>query len=306
MGRGVRVLVPATTANLGSGFDCLGMALDLYNGFDFELGTDEFSASGEGKTELETSRGKLIYRAWEAAYGHVSQIAPLVKVHVESKIPVGRGLGSSATAVIAGLYAANHLGNLQLGLDEILSLATAIEGHPDNVCSALVGGLAITAIEDDQSEIHHLGLGIAEELKVVLAIPAFELSTTKARSVLPDIVSREDAIFNIGRAALFVAAWTERRWDLLGKAMEDRLHQPFRATLIPGLLDVLSAAREAGDVGAALSGAGPSVVALTLKKADAVGMAMEKAFAAHGVRCKIIKTRPAKKGAHLAGQGRDG
>lgn len=300
MGKRAQVLVPATTANLGAGFDCLGMALDLYNSFHFELGTDGFSVTGEGVRELEASQGQLVYRAWKAAYKSVSRLAPPVKLHIESQIPIGRGLGSSATAVVAGLYAANYLGNLQLSVDELLSLATGIEGHPDNVAPALLGSLVVASTGEQPDEMDYIVLDSPGGLQVILAVPAFELSTTKARSVLPKMVDYRDAVFNVGKASLFIAAWSKKNWDLLGKAMGDRLHQPFRATLIPGLVEVLSAAVEAGALGSALSGAGPSVVALTRQKPHDVGMAMESAFAAHGVECSVIVTKPAGRGAHLA------
>jgi homoserine kinase len=306
MGNRAQVLVPATTANLGAGFDCLGMALDLYNSFDFELGSNEFSVTGEGAGELKASQGRLVYRAWNAAYASVSRVAPPVKLHIESQIPIGRGLGSSATAVVAGLYAANRLGNLQLGVDELLSLAARIEGHPDNVAPALLGGLVVRSMGEQPGEIDHIVLEPPDGLQLVLAVPAFELSTTKARSVLPKLVPHSHAVFNVGRAALFIAAWAKQDWDLLGKAMDDRLHQPFRAILVPGLVQVLSAAVEAGALGSALSGAGPSVVALTIRKPYDVGEAMQSAFAAHGVECRVILTKPAGRGAHLARSHIDG
>ncbi|NLY52692.1 MAG: homoserine kinase [Firmicutes bacterium] len=304
MGKGVRVLVPATTANLGAGFDCLGMALNLYNVFDFELGSEGFTAAGEGEESLRASSGRLIYRAWQAAYEYRNQAVPPVKINLKSNIPIGRGLGSSATAIIAGLFAANYLGELALDDQELLLLATEIEGHPDNVAPALLGGLVVTANGDGDGQrpaLHYVVLEPPGELQAVLAVPAFELSTAKARSVLPKNVSRQDAVFNVGRAALLVAAWSSRRWDLLGKAMEDRLHQPMRAALVPGLTQVLEAAEGAGALGAALSGAGPSVIALTLEEqAAAVSEAMERAFSAHGIDCKIIRTTPARQGAYLA------
>ncbi|NLY30154.1 MAG: homoserine kinase [Firmicutes bacterium] len=304
MGKGVRVLVPATTANLGAGFDCLGMALSFYNVFDFELGSEGFTAAGEGEESLRASGGRLIYRAWQAAYRYRNRSAPPVEIRLQSNIPISRGLGSSATAIIAGLFAANHLGELGLDDHELLLLAAEIEGHPDNVAPALLGGLVVTADGNDESQgqtLHYVVLDPPDELQAVLAVPAFELSTAEARSVLPKSVSHQDAVFNVGRAALFVAAWTSERWDLLGKAMDDRLHQPMRGALVPGLTEVLEAARGAGALGAALSGAGPSVVALTLgQQAAAVSEAMGQAFQDHGIECRIIRTTPAKQGAYLA------
>ena len=159
-------------------------------------------------------------------------------------------MGSSATAVVAGLVAANHLGRLELGAYELLLLAAEIEGHPDNTAPALMGGTGADCLRRKpkrRAGAHLCGAG--PQLTAVLAVPAFELSTAKARSVLPEHVSHRDAVFNVGRVALFVAACTCRRWDLLRRAMEDRLHQPMRATLIPGLTEVLEAAKGAGGLG---------------------------------------------------------
>ncbi|NLA58755.1 MAG: hypothetical protein GX855_07655 [Firmicutes bacterium] len=149
--------------------------------------------------------------------------------------------------------------------------------------------------------MHYVVLDPPDNLQVVLAVPAFELSTAEARRVLPKDVSHQDAVFNVGRAALFVAAWTSKRWDLVGKGMEDRLHQPMRGALVPGLMEVLEAAKGAGAIGAALSGAGPSVLALALEEqAAAVAQGMKNAFSSHGIHCRIIRTTPARRGAFLA------
>ena len=298
MGRRIEVLVPATTANLGAGFDCLGMALQLYNSFEFELGAHGFSVIGEGAQQLRENQGQLVYGAWAAAFAHGEQTPPPVQLHIGSLIPIGRGIGSSATAVVAGLYAANHLGELQISDADLLRLAATLEGHPDNVAPALFGGLVVTTAQE--SKIDYVILAPREELQVILAIPDFELSTTKARSVLPETVPYGDAVFNTSRVALFIAAWTTQRWDLLGRAMEDRLHQPYRAPLVPGLDGVMVAAIEAGAVGAALSGAGPTVVALAEGKAQSIGDAMQKAFADHGIGCQIVVTSIARQGVCLA------
>lgn len=298
MEKKVKVLVPATTANLGSGFDCLGMALDLYNSFEFELGIEGFSVQGEGRQQLELDGGRLVYEAWDAAFNFANVPPPTVALHIESKIPLGRGLGSSATAVVAGVCGANILGGLQLATAELISIASVIEGHSDNVAPALLGGLVVSAVW--KNEVDYIVLDPADTLQVVVAVPDFELSTERARSVLPDMVSRADAVFNTSRAALFVAAWTQKKWELLGRAMEDRLHQPFRGSLVPGLNQVVEAAMAAGALGSALSGAGPSVVALTAGGHRAVGQVMQQAFAQHGIDCRILVTRSVGQGAHLA------
>ena len=294
----IKVMVPATTANLGAGFDCLGMALDMWNGFEFELGTWGFSVIGEGASTLQQDGGQLVYDAWAKAFAHRGEAPPPVRLHIESLVPLGRGLGSSATAVVAGLYAANLLGGLGIGEAELLTLAASIEGHPDNVAPALFGGLVVSSGQGNG--VDYVVLPAPEELRVVLAIPDFELSTAKARRVLPETVSHGDAVFNTGRAALFVAAWMMRKWDKIRRAMEDRLHQPYRAPLVPGLEAVMDAAKQAGALGAALSGAGPTVVALAKDQTDDIGDAMEEAFAVHGIQCKIMLTCVAEQGTCVA------
>lgn len=291
----LRVRVPATTANLGAGFDCLGMALDIYNLFEFEVGRDTFFASGEGAEALSRDRGELVRRSWQAAFERAGREAPVVGLRLQNSIPLRRGLGSSATAVVAGLFAANYLGDLGLTEEELLVLASELEGHPDNVAPALLGGLVVAA---GGSAVDYITLSPPRELRLVVAIPSFELSTARARQVLPKTVSHQDAVFNLSRAALFVAACVQKRWDLLDKAMQDRLHQPFRAPLVPGLEDVLNAAREAGAVGVALSGAGPSVLAFATHGATTIGQAMQQAFRAKGIECRILLTTPSQRGAH--------
>ena len=292
----LEVTVPATTANLGAGFDCMGMALHIRNSFIFQLGWRKFSAEGPEAKELEKDRGSLVYTAWETAFAYRKKTSPPLGLHINGVIPVGRGLGSSATAVVAGLYAASSLGELNLTDAELLTLASSIEGHPDNVAPALFGGLVVTSMED--SQIDYVVLPAHEELSVVLAVPDFKLSTSKARSVLPKSVSHKDAVFNTGHAALFVAAWASKKWDIFERSMDDRLHQPYRTPLVPGLQTVMDAAKQAGALGAALSGAGPTVAALAVDdKGDKIGKVMQKAFHARGIKCQIILTQIASSGA---------
>jgi homoserine kinase len=288
--KGVFVRVPATTANLGSGFDVLGLALALYNDVYVTVRPSGLPLrivnEGEGADSLPTNKQHLVYQAMSQLFQKARKPLPrFLDLRLVNRIPLARGLGSSSAAIVGGLLAANTLLGNFFSLGELVILATKIEGHPDNVTPALVGGLCVCV--QDNGRVHY---GAWKErslfagLKAVVCVPSFKLSTQKARSVLPGRVPFGDAVFNISRVALFLTALKSRRFDLLGPAMEDRLHQPYRASLVPGLSAALLAARKAGAHGAALSGAGPSVLALApTGKASWVAQAMEKGFS----RCKV-------------------
>jgi homoserine kinase len=282
MGR-VKVRIPATTANLGPGFDALGLALSLYNVVEMEEGKGGLSIriDGEGQDSLPRNEDNIVYRASAQAFREVGYKVRGIRIKLTNDIPVARGLGSSAASIVGGLAAANALSGNRLPTEGILKLALGLEGHPDNIISAMVGGFTISCIAD--GEARYIKLPAAEGFKVVVAIPDFALSTEEARKKLPRTVSFQDAAFNLGRSSFLVAALATSRLDMLKIAMEDRLHQPYRASLVPGLKDVLAAAVEAGAWGAALSGAGPSVVAFADRGAEAVGERMVGAFSKHGV-----------------------
>lgn len=297
----VRVSVPCSTSNLGPAFDCLGLALNLRNELTLELseglGEAVVEIEGEGASTLSRGQDNLMVRAASAVLAG----RPGVKMAFKAKnlIPVGRGLGSSAAAVVAGLVAANELIGRPLGTPELLEYAATIEGHPDNAAPALLGGL-VAAVRQDKKTLA-FPLQIHADLRAVVCVPDFELSTAAARSVLAPAVLREQAVANIGRALLLSSALENGLWDRLAPAMEDQLHQPYRTPLVKGLNEVLRAARRAGPCGAALSGAGPSVIALCPVSADrkAIGSAMTEAFAAQGVRCRLLMLEPEREGAKV-------
>ena len=279
----VRVKVPATSANLGPGFDALGLALSLYNVVEMEAGGKGLSIAitGEGEDNLPRNEDNVVYRAGVEVFREVGYKIQGIRIKLTNNIPVARGLGSSAAAIVGGLAAANALSGDRLAPEHILRLALKLEGHPDNVIPATVGGLTVSCVTGD--EVKHLGTPTSDELKVVVAIPDFSLTTGEGRKRLPSTVSLQDAAFNLGRASLLVVALSTSRWDMLKTAMEDRLHQPYRSGLVPGLEDVFSAALDAGAWGVALSGSGPSVIAFAGDKAEAVGRSMVEAFSEHGV-----------------------
>jgi len=274
----LRIEVPATSANLGPGFDCLGMALDLVDVVEVELdpGSREVQLTDLSGADREIDHlDNLLchaYRAWEADVGTE---LPGARFKVECSIPIGKGFGSSAAAIVAGLAAGAAASEDKNPRERIVRLATRLEGHPDNVVPATLGGITACFCDGDSVRtiqvVTHLALGIA------LFVPDDPLATRKARAVLPEAVPLADAVFNLGRVAFLVTALQWGRWDEIGPAMEDRLHQPYRSQLVPALDDVILAAREGGAYGAALSGAGPSVIALgPLDRREEFGAAMER------------------------------
>ena len=261
------VVVPCSTSNLGAGFDALGIAL---GGPDLIVrvtpggsGLRIARLSGAGADSLPRDQTNRIIQAAHAAalLGGREPQSLAADLEVHSAIPLRRGLGSSAAAALAGALLANALCEGALGEACVLSAAVALEGHPDNVVPSLRGGAQV-AILDAQGAVQSCEVRLAEPLKAALFIPDAELSTHDARAVLPKAVPFADAVHNLGRAALFVAALAQGRTDLLAEAMDDRLHQPARAALIPWLPQLLAEARAAGAFGAALSGAGTTVIAL--------------------------------------------
>lgn len=273
----VNVTVPATTANLGAGFDCIGAALTLYNQFSFTPATElSFSVTGAEAERVKTDESNLAYQAFVKFYEYIGQTPPPVHIEIELGVPLARGLGSSATAIVGGLVGANRLAGEPLGEIEVMNLAIALEGHPDNVVPALLGGCRLSASDTSQTWAI-CDIPWHESIIPVVAIPDFELSTAEARRVLPTEVSRADAIFNAAHLGLLVRALQTGNGDWLRAALQDRLHQPYRQGLIQGYEAVRAAAVEAGAWGLVISGAGPTMLAL-VDKAQAAGV--EKAIAA--------------------------
>lgn len=289
--------VPASTTNLGPGFDCLGMALQLFNRVEASPGADgvEITVEGEGEASLPRDASNLVYQAVARVFAALDRPAPGLRLHLANRIPLRRGLGSSAAAVVGGLLAGNALAGDALPREEILRLAVAMEGHPDNVAPALFGGLTLAALVEDRVAVTRLP--IPAGLKAVVAIPELEVETARARAVLPAQVSRPDAIFNLSRTAFVVAALATGDLQPLGWAMEDRLHQPYRAALIPGLMETIAAARAAGAAGASLSGAGSTILALATDRFAEIGAAMQAELARHGLRSRVEILDPEPDGA---------
>ncbi|MBI3292730.1 MAG: homoserine kinase [Elusimicrobia bacterium] len=290
MPRRVRVRVPASTANLGPGFDVLGLALALYNEVELvalSLGDSSpaIQVEGEGAETLPRDERNVVYRAIQRVFDAVGQPSPPLRISLLNRIPLARGLGSSAAAVIGGLVAANTWLGRPLDEPALLSLGLGLEGHPDNLVPALKGDLCIA--RSYQGKVRYRKLTMRRDLVPVVCIPNFELSTASARAQLPSSISLEDTVFNVGNALLLLAGLTGpgKREKLL-ELMEDRVHQPYRQSLIPGMADVFAAATKAGAAGVALSGAGPSIFAFAASRrvAHSVGSAMGKVFAQRGIK----------------------
>lgn len=281
----VEVCVPATTANLGPGFDILGLALPLYNRFRLVVTSEPgWRVKLPPGVDLPTNDHNLVVQAARHLFRQVGFICTGMHVTQTIDIPLARGLGSSSTAIVGGLIAANYLSGADLNRETLLAMAIELEGHPDNVTPALIGGLTLSYTADSQH--HYLPLPFPTELRAIIAIPEFELSTAHARSILPKKISREDATFNSSRTALLIYALQQQRFDLLKTAMEDRLHQPYRTALIPGMTDAIHAAYQAQALGVALSGAGPSLLAFACDHTDAIAAAMQETFSQHGISCQ--------------------
>ncbi len=290
--RSIEVRVPASTANLGAGFDCLGLALEMYltarATVQIRPGSRTLARTrGVGSASLPKSpEENLIFRAMRHTAEKEGFQLPAVRLAVKNEIPMAGGLGSSAAAAIAGTALAYATVGLPLSRENALRYASEIEGHADNAGAALHGGLVVTYGRMD-GRVAAMRLAWPKMIRVIAVTPSLELPTKKSRAVLPVQVPRQDAVQNLQRSALFIAAIETRRYDLIWDAMQDRLHQHYRQKLIPGLAEVLAMPQMSGLLGVALSGAGPSVVALATAGFDEIGRAIAAHFEHAGVTATI-------------------
>ena len=287
MKKSVTVRVPATSANCGPGFDSLGIALTLYTDFTFTISDEEFGFSleveGEGKDSFHASGRNMAFASFLTVWNKVTgrkRIGIDVKMH--NQVPKSRGLGSSSTAIVAGVTAASILSGANMTQDEILQESNKLEGHPDNVAPAIYGGFTISFQENGVA--HTLRTVPQMPLQFIAVVPDMQLSTHLAREAIPKEIAHPDAVFNASRTALLTAALLENRPELLQFALEDKLHQPYRAKLIPGLPEVFQAGKAAGAYQCIISGSGSTLLAYASpeKEGDAIGRAMVEAFAQCG------------------------
>lgn len=304
----VTVLTPATSANLGPGFDSLGLALQLYNRFEVEEWLDGdtthpiINVHGTLGAGLPTGPDNLFYRSFALLFERLGLPLPAVRIHMDIAIPHGCGLGSSATAVVGGLVAANEwlrAQNRSVPKDDLLDLAVEAEagGHPDNVAPALLGGLVATTSMG--GKIHAIKTPFPDALKAVIFTPSFPMDTVAGRKLLPTSYTKADVTFNTGRVALLLTALQMGRYEIIGEAMQDRLHQPYRQALFPAMPTIIDAAVAAGAHGASLSGGGSSLIALASSRFHDVLQAMQAAARAASVDGTGMIVRADQNGARV-------
>ena len=305
----VTVKVPATTANIGPGFDIFGMALPLYNeitieetviphsGVEFhvldENGEENLYVNNEGEENI-------VLKAIEFLYNFIGQDPDSLKITIKTGIPIARGLGSSASVIVGGLIAANELLGKPSDLDALLAIATEVEGHPDNIVPAFVGGLAISSQEEDGHVVYRK-LEWNKDWKLTVCIPDYELQTGISRSILPKETSYKNAVFNAKRCAMFVEAIHTKDENLMKLALQDKLHQPYRMKLVPGLEEIIRQLKNEDDVlGCVLSGAGPSILIISKNSAlDKIKEVVNDVWTNLNIRADIINVEMEQKGAFL-------
>ncbi len=254
----IEIKVPASSANLGPGFDSFGLALPLYLTVRVHRANeDSIRVFGDHLSSLSLNEENLVYSSFKHIFDLEGMDTPKISLEIESDIPLSSGLGSSGTAILAGLIAANQFLEAEKTLDDIFQIATAMEGHPDNIGASLYGGLVVTAQDKDGAKL--VKLPFPKELKIVVGIPNYILPTKLARGKIPENIPLKDVIFNIGHSALLISYILTGQIDKIPSAMKDKLHQPYRQHAVKGLSQILNQAQEMG-VGVALSGAGPTII----------------------------------------------
>lgn len=290
----IKIKVPATTANLGPGFDTLGMALDFYNHLEVRESKAglKIEVEGCGKNDLPTDESNLVYRAMEQVFTAVDYSPAGLQIKLQNRIPLARGLGSSAAAIVGGMAAANRLAGDHLSTPDLLNLALSLEDHPDNITPALVGGLVVSTLQEE--EVLYKKIAVPT-VKAVVCIPDYEVSTAEARKVLSEQVSLNDAVFNVSHTGLLLTGFLTEDYQLVSKALQDKLHQPYRESLIPGAKTIIEELSTAA-LGIVLSGSGPTVVAFTLEKEQEIGRKMVNVFAEQDIEAEYLVTNPTNRG----------
>ena len=299
----MHIKVPATSANMGPGFDSIGVALELYNHLWFEEIEQgvEIIVKKEHEIKIPTDKNNLIYKTMVDFFAETGNVMPGVRLIQKDDIPMVRGLGSSAACIVAGLLAANHMSGCHYSREQLAQIAAKIEGHPDNSNPALFGGMVVGAT--DYNEMRHVRLDLPNDLVFAIMVPNFPVSTHDARRVLPSTYDRSDAVFNASRAALLVASIYSGNYENLSMAMEDSIHQPYRSQLIPDMERIFKAAKNYGALGAYLSGAGSTLMAvLTDKQAETFQYKMTAYLKAIPNEWQLTLLKPDEKGAQLVAE----
>lgn len=278
----MKIRVPATSANIGSGFDSLGIALTMYNEIDIEE-SDVLDIASLDDVEVPTTAENLIFQSACRLCEECGKPVPKgMKIRQTNVVPMARGLGSSSTCVAAGLLGANALlGNL-VSRDELVNIACSIEGHPDNTTPALLGGLTSAAVE--KGRVYAVTLHVADKFRFAAFIPNFELKTSVARGVLPEKVSREDAVYNLSRSALMAGSLATGNVENLHIAVQDKIHQPYRLGLIPGAGDIFDLSYEYGSFATYISGAGPTIMSIINRKDESFEYVMSEQLVRRGLK----------------------
>lgn len=283
----ITVRVPATSANMGPGFDSLGIALKLYNDFGFrEL--EEDGLKFKGMPEEFCNEKNIIYQAMKHCFDKAGyKIKGLEISELTQDVPVSRGLGSSSTCIVGGLVGANEILGKKFSEEELLEMAVEIEGHPDNVAPALLGGMVVAIV--DENKTFYDKVDVKKGIKFVSIIPNFRLSTKKARGVVPQQISLKDGVYNVSRAALMVACFSSGKYDLIKYACKDAFHQNYRAKLIPGFEEVYNKSYELGALGCYLSGAGPTIMAIINEEDERFSNKLEEFLKIKGLEWDILE-----------------
>ena len=296
----MHIKVPATSANMGPGFDSIGVALELYNHLWFEEIEQgvEIIVKKEHEIKIPTDKNNLIYKTMVDFFAETGNVMPGVRLIQKDDIPMVRGLGSSAACIVAGLLAANHMSGCHYSREQLAQIAAKIEGHPDNSNPALFGGMVVGAL--DHNEMRHVKLDLPKDLVFAIMVPDFPVSTEDSRKVLPDMYTKTDAVFNASRAALLVASIYAGDYENLAMAMQDRIHQPYRSQLIPDMDRIFKAAKNYGALATYLSGAGSTLMAvLTDDKTEVFQQKMAAYLKAIPNEWQLTLLKPDTKGAQL-------
>lgn len=295
----VKIQVPATTANVGPGFDILGIALNLYNYIEIDLSESyEISFSGtEYKTSLSKSKNNLFYTSMAKVYEQFGLEMPNFKINIDVNIPLSRGLGSSSSAIVSGVVSANHFLGNKLNTNDLLKICNDIEGHPDNIAPCLLGGIVISAIENDN--VITQKIQNKNQFKFIAVIPDFELSTKEARKALPEHITYADSIFNSSRLSMMIMALINGDNELLSMSLNDKLHQQYRGRFIKGFDEVINIAKESGAIGAVLSGAGPTILAITDKDENFIAQNIKNKWNDFGIKSRFEILEIDNRGCHI-------
>lgn len=265
----IKVRVPATSANMGSGFDSLGLALTLYNYVSIEKisSPTEIKVVGEGEKFLPANENNLIYQCVEKVFNEAGEKMVNIRLVMENNIPVTRGLGSSSASIVGGLVAANALLDNPFSKENILNMAAEIEGHADNVTPAVFGGFCVNV--PSKNKINYISTPIKDDLEFAAFIPDFFLQTKKSRAALPEKVLHRDAVFNLSRSALLTASIISGKYENIRTSMGDRLHQSYRKKFIPGMAEIFDLCYNNKALGVYLSGAGPTIIGILNNRSSA-------------------------------------